>query len=275
MLSSSTPRALASNVIALDFDQNFQVLHFQQYTLMDNNWEVYVGGFVSSNQDGLLLYDRVLREVTLLGFDSNLHITHNQPIHNVDGNWQVFSGDFNGSGRSQVLFYNPIGGNAQILTLKSDLSLASTKNYTGWGTNEVLYVGHFGAPTLSVMLYDPQPALSFFLEFDSSLTLTHQVSVHSWDDHWQVLIGSFLDRSRCLANNSCSTGDDILVLNRRTGQLEQYVFSFGNQYQVDDTRSQSFVRSGTAPMDSLTSIDASSFSLLTTLNTSIRGEELY
>src|SRR5207302_173755 len=147
VLSSSTPRVLASNVIALDFDQNFQVLHFQQYTLMDNNWEVYTGGFVNSNQDGLLLYDRVLREVSLLGFDSNLHITHNQPIHNVDGNWEVVSGDFNGTGRSQVLFYNPIGGNAQILTLKTDLSLADTKNYTGWGTNQVLYVGHFGAPT--------------------------------------------------------------------------------------------------------------------------------
>jgi len=105
--------------------------------------------------------------------------------------------------------------------------------------------------------------------------LSHQVTVHSWDNHWQILIGSFLDRSRCLATNNCSTGDDILVLNRRTGQLEQFVFSFGNQYQVDDTRSQGFVRSRVAPMDSLTSIDASSYSLLTTLNTSIRGEELY
>ena len=275
VLSSSTPRVLASNVIVLDFDQNFQVLHFQQYTLMDNNWEVYTGGFVNSSQDGLLLYDRVLREVRLLGFDSHLHITHNQPIHNVDGNWEVFSGDFKGAGRSQVLFYNPIGGNAQILTLKTDLSLADTKNYTGWGTNQVLYVGHFGAPTLSVMLYDPQAVLSIFLEFDSTLMVSHQVTVHSWDNHWQILIGSFLDRSRCLASNNCSTGDDILVLNRRTGQLEQFVFSFGNQYQVDDTRSQGFVRSRVAPMDSLTSIDASSFSLLTTLNTSIRGEELY
>ena len=275
VLSSSTPHVLASNVNVLDFDQNFQVLHFQQYTLMDNNWEVYTGGFVNSNQDGLLLYDRVLREVRLLGFDSHLHITHNQPIHNVDGNWEVFSGDFKGAGRSQVLFYNPIGGNAQILTLKTDLSLADTKNYTGWGTNQVLYVGHFGAPTLSVMLYDPQAVLSIFLEFDSTLMVSHQVTVHSWDNHWQILIGSFLDRSRCLATNNCSTGDDILVLNRRTGQLEQFVFSFGNQYQVDDTRSQGFVRSRVAPMDSLTSIDASSYSLLTTLNTSIRGEELY
>src|SRR6266496_791484 len=275
VLSSSTPRVLASNVIALDFDQNFQVLHFQQYTLMDINWDVYTGGFVNSIQDGLLLYDRVLCEVRLLGFDSHLHITHNQPIHNVDGNWEVFSGDFKGAGRSQVLFYNPIGGNAQILTLKTDLSLADTKNYTGWGTNQVLYVGHFGAPTLSVMLYDPQAVLSIFLEFDNTLMVSHQVTVHSWDNHWQILIGSFLDRSRCLASNNCSTGDDILVLNRRTGQLEQFVFSFGNQYQVDDTRSQGFVRSRVAPMDSLTSIDASSFSLLTTLNTSIRGEELY
>lgn len=274
-LSGSTSHVLASNVIVLDFDQKFQVLHFQQYTLMDNNWEVYSGGFVSSNQDGLLLYDRVLREVRLLGFDANLHITHNQPMHNVDGNWEVFSGDFEGAGRSQLLFYNPIGGNAQILTLKSDLSLAETKNYTGWGTNQVLYVGHFGAPALSVMLYDPQAVLSTFLEFDRALTVTHQVTVHSWDNHWQILIGSFLDRSRCLAPKNCSTGDDILVLNRRTGQLEQFVFSFGNQYQVDDSRSHGFVRTGVAPADSLISIDASTFSLLTTLNTSIRGEELY
>ena len=173
------------------------------------------------------------------------------------------------------MLYNPISGNAQILTLKSDLSLAETKNYTGWGTNQVLYVGHFGAPTLSVMLYDPQAVLSTFLEFNSSLTVLHQVTVHSWDNHWQILIGSFLDRSRCLAPKNCSTGDDILVLNRRTGQLEQFVFSFGNQYQVDDSRSRGFVRAGVAPTDSLISIDASTFSLLTTLNTSIRAEELY
>ena len=275
MLSGSTPRVLASNIIVLDFDQNFNVHNFQQYTLMDNDWEVYIGRLVSSNQDGLFLYDRVLREVDLLSFDSNLHVTHNQPMHNVDGNWEVFSGDFMGAGRSQVLLYNPIGGNAQMLIFKSDLSLADTKNYTGWGTNQVLYVGHFGAPTLSVMLYDPHAALSTFLEFDSTLTVSHQVTVSSWDNHWQILIGSFLDRSRCLASHNCSTGDDILVLNRQTGQLEQYVFSFGNQYQVGDNRSQGFVRTRIAPMENLTSIDTSTFSLLTMLSTSIRGEELY
>jgi hypothetical protein len=275
MLSGSTPRVLASNIIVLDFDQNFNVHNFQQYTLMDNDWEVYIGRFVSSNQDGLFLYDRVLREVDLLSFDSNLHVTHNQPMHNVDGNWEVFSGDFMGADRSQVLLYNPIGGNAQMLIFKSDLSLADTKNYTGWGTNQVLYVGHFGAPTLSVMLYDPHAALSTFLEFDSTLTVSHQVTVSSWDNHWQILIGSFLDRSRCLASHNCSTGDDILVLNRQTGQLEQYVFSFGNQYQVGDNRSQGFVRTKIAPMENLTSVDTSTFSLLTMLSTSIRGEELY
>ncbi|MFL5653838.1 MAG: CHAP domain-containing protein [Ktedonobacteraceae bacterium] len=275
MLSGSTPRVLASNSIVLDFDQNFNVHNFQQYTLMDNNWEVYIGRFVSSNQDSLFLYDRVLREVDLLSFDSNLHVTHNQPMHNVDGNWEVFSGDFMGAGRSQALLYNPIGGNAQMLIFKSDLSLANTKNYTGWGTNQVLYVGHFGAPTLSVMLYDPHAALSTFMEFDSTLTVSHQVTVSSWDNHWQILIGSFLDRSHCLASHNCSTGDDILVLNRQTGQLEQYVFSFGNQYQVGDNRSQGFVRTRIAPMENLTSVDTSTFSLLTMLSTSIRGEELY
>ncbi|HET7638868.1 MAG TPA: hypothetical protein VFK47_09040, partial [Ktedonobacteraceae bacterium] len=130
-------------------------------------------------------------------------------------------------------------------------------------------------PTLSVMLYDPQAIQSTFLEFNSTLTVTHQVTMQSWDNHWQILIGSFLDRSRCLATHNCLTGDDILVLDRRTGQLEQFVFSFGNQYQVNDNRSQPFARGTTRTLESLTSIDTSTFSLLTTLNTSIRGEELY
>jgi len=274
-LSGSTPSVLASNVIVLNFDQNFKVLHFQQYTLMDNAWEVYVGRFVNSNQDGLFLYDRVLGEARLLDFDTNLHIVHYQAIHSVDPNWEVFSGDFMGAGRSQVLLYNPLSGDAQILILKNDLSVADTRNFSGWATNQALYVGHFGAPTLSIMLYDPQAAQSTFLEFDATLTVTHQVTVQSWSNHFQILIGSFLDRSRCLAVHNCTTGDDILELNRQTGQMEQFVFSFGNQYQVVDNRSQALVRTNIAPTDNLTSVDTTTFSLLTTLSTSIRGEELY
>jgi len=259
----------------LDFDHNFNILHTQQYTLMDNNWEIYVGRFVNANQDGLLLYDRILGEIRLLDFGANLQIVHYQAIHNVDANWEVFSGDFMAAGRSQVLLYDPSSGNAQIVILKTDLSFENKQDYTGWGTNQALYVGHFGAPTLSVMLYDPQAIQSTFFAFDSSLTVVHQVTVPSWDNHWQILVGSFLDRSRCLAARNCSTGDDILVLDRQTGQMEQFVFSFGKVYQVDDTRSQGFVRNKLAISDTLTSVDTTTFSLLATLSTSIRGEELY
>ncbi|HYL43970.1 MAG TPA: CHAP domain-containing protein [Ktedonobacteraceae bacterium] len=275
VLAGQVPQVLVSNVIALNFDHNFNILHLKQYTLMDNAWEIYVGRFVNANQDALLLYDRMLGEIRFLSFDKNLNVTHYQPIHNVDPNWEIFSGDFIGAGRSQVLFYDPGTGAAQITILKSDLSFSSNQTFSGWATNQALYVGHFGAPTLSVMLYDPQAIQSTFLEFNSTLTVTHQVTMQSWDNHWQILIGSFLDRSRCLATHNCLTGDDILVLDRRTGQLEQFVFSFGNQYQVNDNRSQPFVRGSTRTLESLTSIDTSTFSLLTTLNTSIRGEELY
>jgi hypothetical protein len=274
-LSGTTAQVLAANVMVLDFDHAFNIHHFTQYTLMDNAWEVYVGRFVNAHQDGVLLYDRVLGEIRLLSFNAQLHATHYQPISNVDPNWQVFSGDFRGAGSAQVLLYNPGTGDAQVLSLKRDLSLASRSTYTGWATNQALYVGHFGAPTLSVMLYDPQAVESVFLEFDHTLSVTHRVTVQSWNNHWQILIGSFLDRSRCLAEHNCLTGDDILVLNRRTGQLEQFVFSFGNQYEVVDPRSQSYVRANAAPANALASVDTSTFSLLATLRTSIRSEELY
>ena len=130
-------------------------------------------------------------------------------------------------------------------------------------------------PTLSVMLYDPQAAQSTFVAFDKSLEITHQYQVSSWNQNWQILLGAFVDRSRCLASGNCSTGDDILVLNRQTGQVQQYVFSFGLQYQVFDSRSQAFLREGVAADANLGPVDTTSFSLLGTLNTSIRGEELY
>ncbi len=276
-LSGNLPSALASNVIVLNFDQHFHILHMQQYALLDNSWEVYVGSFVNANHDGLFLYDRTLGEARLLSFDANLQVAHYQAIHNLDPNWQVYSGDFIGAGRSQVLLYNPGSGEAQILVLDSNLAVISQQSYANWstGTNLVLYVGHFGMPTLSIMLYDPQAEQSTFLAFDKTLAVAHQVTVHSWDNRWQILIGSFLDRSRCLAAHKCAMGDDILVLDRQTGQMEQYVFSFGNQYQVVDDRSQGFVRQGLAPTSTLTSVDTTSFSLLTTLDTSIRNEELY
>ena len=274
-VSSPTEQVVVSNVNVVNFDQNFKVLHFQQYTLLDNSWEVYTGSFVSRSQDALFLYDRMLGEARLLSFDAKLHISHYQAIHNLDANWEVHSGDFIGSGRSQVLLYDPSSGDAQIEILKSDLSLSSQKSFSGWGANQALYVGHFGTPTLNVMLYDPQTLQSTFIAFDASLIVKHQITMPAWDNRWQVLIGAFLDRSRCLAAHNCSTGDDILVLNRQTGQMQQFVFSFGTQYRVIDNRSQGYVRTGAASTPSLTPLDASNFSLLTTLSTTIRGEELY
>jgi hypothetical protein len=274
-LSGSTRTVVVTNVIVVNFDQNFKILHFQQYTLLDNSWEIYVGSFVSSSQDALFLYDRLLGEARLLSFDANLHIVYYQPVHSLDANWEVFSGDFMGAGRAQVLLYNPGSGEAQILVLKSDLAISYTKSFSGWGTNQALYVGHFGTATLNVMLYDPQAIQSTFIAFDTSLVIINQDTVPAWDNRWQILIGSFLDRSRCLVANNCSVGDDILVLNRQTGLMQQFVFSFGTLLQVTDNRSQGFVRNGVAHTASLTPVSASTFSLLTTLSTTIRVEELY
>jgi len=55
-------------------------------------------------------------------------------------------------------------------------SLALLQQYTGWGTGQVVYVGHFGLPALSLMLYDPQQARSTFLAFNSALGLFAQAS---------------------------------------------------------------------------------------------------
>jgi hypothetical protein len=196
-------------------------------------------------------------------------------VHNLNGNWAVYSGDFNGSGRSQVLLYDPSSGSAQFLTFNSDLSLSDQKSYDGWGTNEVLYVGHFGLPTLSVMLFNPEAGGGTFLAFDTSLAVVHQYTVQNWNANWQILVGSFVDRSRCVAESNCATGDDILVLDRQTGEIQQYVFSFGRQFQVFDNRIQPFVREGLASTSRLNMVDTTSFSLTATLPTDIHGEELY
>ena len=157
----------------------------------------------------------------------------------------------------------------------ADLSLLLQKSLPGWGTNRVLYIGHFGLPSLSVMLYNQHMGQSTFMAFDSSLRVSHQYTISSWDQNSQVLVGSFLDRSRCLASHTCSSGDDVLVLNRKTGQVKQYIFSFGNHFKVFDNRTQSFLREGAASKPFLSTVDASSFSLMSILNTSIHNEELY
>ncbi len=266
---------LKTNVIVFDVDQNFAIKYKRLYTLSDNAWEVYVGPIVSAQQDGLFLYDRILGNGLLLSFGSNLFVAHKQTLSNLNSNWEVFTGSFAGTDQAQVLLYDPSSGDAEILILSPALVVTDTKTYANFNTNQVLYVGHFGLPTVSIMLYDPQVQQSTFVAFDLVLAISHQLTVTSWDQHYQVLIGAFIDRSRCLATHSCATGDDILVLNRQTGQIEQYVFSFGNQYSVYDNRSQPFDREGLATQPALVTVDASVFSLLTTLSTSIRNEELY
>lgn len=263
------------NIVLLNFNRDLSVHTQQHYTLWPANWEIYVGAFVGPHQDGVFLYDRTRGEGRLLDFDAALNMAHYQQMHHLNGNWQVYSGDFAASGRAQVLLYDPGNGHAQLFKLAGDLTVAAQKSYTDWGAKKALYVGHFGLPSLSVMLYDAQMARSTFLAFDTALQVAHQYSAQTWDQHWQILVGAFLDRSRCVKSGNCATGDDILLLNRQTGQLEQYIFSFGRTFKVYDNRMQSFVRQGMAAQQHLDAVDTTTFSLIDILNTSIRNEELY
>jgi len=258
----------------VDFNRNLSVHHVQPYTLSQNSWEVYVGRFVTPRQDGIFLYDRTSGEARLLSFTSALLLAHSQEIHNLAGNWEVHSGDFAGFGQAQVLLYDPGTGDAQFLVFARDLSLAAQKRYAGWGKNLVLYPGHFGSPAPGIMLYDPAAQQSTFLAFDARLQITLHSAVPSWDQHWQILVGAFLDRSRCLARGSCTTGDDILLLDRRTGEMQRDVFSFGPRFKVYDNRLQAFLREGAAEAR-LIAVDAPSLSVLATLETTITVEELY
>ena len=262
-------------MLVLDFDKNFNVLHQQQYTSWHASWEVYVGSFATGKRSGIFLYDRVAGEGRMIDFASDMTVQDFQSLHNLSGNWVVSSGDFNGSGRAQLLLYDPSSGDAQFLAFNKNLSQANQVTLSSWGTNMVLYVGHFGTSALSVMLYDPQAGESTFIAFASSLQIAHQYTTKSWDQNWQVLVGAFMDRSRCLTSGNCTNGDDILVLNRETGQLEQYVFSFGRTFQVYDNRIQGFVRAGVVSDNHLNAVDTTTFNLMATLNTSIRNEELY
>ena len=161
------------------------------------------------------------------------------------------------------------------MTFKPDLSVDQTYRYQDWGSGMVLYVGHFGLPTLSIMLYDPQQAQSTFLAFDNSFNVSHLFTAQSWGPTSQILLGSFLDRSQCLDQNSCTNGDDILVLNRTTGMVQQYVFSFGEQFGEYDNRAQAFLREGLAASEIVLPVDSTLFDLLASVNTTIHGEELY
>ena len=264
-----------SNVLVFDFKKDFTLNQQQRYTLWHNSWEVYVGRFTNAHQDGIFLYDRLQGEARILDFNSTLVVSHYQEILNLTGNWEVHSGNFNNSKRAQILLYDPSSGDARFLVFGSDLALLHQKSMSGWGTNRVLYIGHFGLPSLSIMLYNPHKGQSTFLAFDSSLRVSDYYTIATWDQNSQILVGSFLDRSRCLASQTCSNGDDILVLNRKTGQAKQYVFSFGNTFKVFDNRTQSFLREGATSKPFLSTVDANTFSLMSTLDTSIHNEELY
>jgi len=266
---------LSPNIELVSFKSDFSIKQQQQYTLMHDSWEVYIGRFVNAHQDGLFLYDRTAGEARIMDFSSKLLVNHYQPVLSLVGNWDIHTGDFNGSGRAQVLLYDPGAGDAQFLAFAPDLSLAKQVDNPDLLPGQVLYIGHFGLPSLSVMLFDPVAEQSTFYAFNASLHVAKQYTAQSWNQHWQVLVGAFLDRSACLADHSCATGDDVLALNRQTGQVQQFIFTFGNQYRVFDNRSQAFLREGAASTPIMNTVDASSFVPQTILNTGILSDELY
>lgn len=257
----------------VSFKSDFSIKQQQEYTLMHDSWEVYIGRFDNPNQDGIFLFDRTAGEARIMDFSSKLQVNHYQVLHSLDGNWDIHTGDFNGSGRAQVLLYDPGTGNTQFLAFAPDLSVALQVDDSGLLPGQVLYVGHFGLPSLSVMLFDPVAQRSTFYAFNASLLVAQKYTAQSWTQHWQILVGAFLDRSTCLANHTCATGDDVLALNRQTGQVQQFIFTFGNEYHVFDNRSQSFLRDGAAP--AMSTVNASSFVPQTILNTGILNDELY
>ncbi len=210
-----------------------------------------------------------------MDFSTALAINDYQEIHDLSGNWQVFSGDFNGSGRAQVMLYEPSRGMGAFLVLGPDLSLVRRQDYSGWTPNEVFYVGHFGTNRLNAMLYDPQAGTSTFIVFNDELKILTLHTVHSWDQHYQILVGAFVNRSTCITNGNCGKGDDILVLNRTTGQIQQFAFTFGRKYQVVNNVARPYTPDGFASTREYKTVDTTTFKIVGTFNTSIKDEELY
>jgi len=265
-----------ANIMLVDFDKNFKVHVQQQYTLWHANWEVYVGHFVSPTQDAIFLYDRLAGEGRLIDFKSNLSINDYQQMHNLDGNWMVSTGDFIGSGQAQLFLYDPQSGDGQMLAFNKHLQLTNQRVYSNLGANKILYIGHFGMSTLSVMLYDPQAAKSTFVAFQKSLAIGQHMTVKSWGSRWQILVGAFLEpENKTQCTGKCVPNDDILVLDRQTGQIGEYVFSFGQTFHTFDNRAQAFSRLGVDHDPRLNSVNTTTFSLLSTLKTTIKDEELY
>ena len=266
---------LTPNIMLVSFKSDFSIDTQQEYTLMYDSWEVYIGRFDNPNQDGLFLYDRVAGEARIMDFTRTLLVNHYQSLSGLDGNWDIHTGDFNDSGRAQVLLYDPGTGYTRFLAFAPDLSSKARVNNPTLLPGRVLYVGHFGLPSLSVMLYDPTAGRSTFYAFDTFLAIHRKYSATSLTQRWQILIGSFLDRSACIANHTCAAGDDVLALNRKTGQVQQFIFTFGNQYHVFDNRSQAFLREGAASTPVMNTVNASSFEPEKVLNTGIFNDELY
>ena len=65
------------------------------------------------------------------------------------------------------------------------------------------------------------------------------------------------------------------MLDRTTDMVQQYLFSFGNQFNVYDNRAQAFLLEGIAAIEGIFPADTNLFSLLFSIDTSIRDEELY
>jgi surface antigen len=271
-VTNENSSARTANVMLMDFDKNLNVVHRQVYYLWHADWEVYVGRFASKNQDGIFLYDRTMGEVRVLDFNANMQINTYHEMHNLTGNWMVYSGDFAGLGNAQLMLYDPIAGKLQIMSFDKHLNVTHDKLFSNVGKNEVAYIGHFGQATPGIMLYDPQAAQSTFMSIDHSLAIDHEYLVKSWNQNSQILVGDFSDHNNC--GSSCNS-DSILVLNRKTGLIEQYVFTFGKVSKVYDNRAQGFMREGVSVTQHVSLVDTSTFSMVSSLSTPIRNEELY
>lgn len=261
-----------ANVMLMDFDQNFNIVHRQVYYLWHADWEVYVGRFAGKNQDGIFLYDRTMGEARVIDFNKDMQINTYHEMHNLTGNWMVYSGDFAGLGNAQLMLYDPIAGAMQLMAFDQHLNIIHDKLFSNIGKNEVAYIGHFGQTTPGIMLYDPQAAQSTFMSVDHALAIDHEYLVKSWSQSSQILVGDFADRDAC--GSSCAS-DSILVLNRKTGLMEQYVFTFGHVSKVYDNRVQGFMREGVSVVQHVSLVDTSTFSMVSSLSTPIRNEELY
>jgi len=65
------------------------------------------------------------------------------------------------------------------------------------------------------------------------------------------------------------------VLNRKTGQIQQYVFTFGRQYQVINSAARPYTRQGSDSSKVYKTVDTTIFKIIGTFDTTIKNEELY